>query len=309
MTIVNRRHLLAGGGALAASAMLSPVSSSALYAKATEKPFNLDYAPHFKMFSSLAGDDFVDQINFAADQGFRSWEDNRLKSRSIKDQERIGQALSDNNMTMGVFVASNINWREPTMVLGDPDYVAAFLNELEECVEVAKRVGAKWTTVVPGHRDLRLHEDYQMANIAEALKRGCEIYEKHDLVIVLEPLNNYKNHPGLILREIPQAYYLCKAVGSPSCKILFDIYHQQIQEGNIIPNIDLAWQEIAYFQIGDNPGRKEPTTGEINYKNIFKHIHGKGYTGLLGMEHGNSRAGADGEQAVIDAYRKVDSFL
>ncbi|MCB0848003.1 MAG: xylose isomerase, partial [Bacteroidetes bacterium] len=93
-----------------------------------------------------------------------------------------------------------------------------------------------------------------------------------------------------------------------SCKILFDIYHQQITEGNIIPNIDLSYEEIGYFQIGDNPGRKEPTSGEINYKNIFKHIQEKGFTGILGMEHGNSMKGKEGEQRVIDAYRETDSF-
>ena len=104
------------------------------------------------------------------------------------------------------------------------------------------------------------------------------------------------------------AVQICKAVDSPSCKILFDIYHQQIQEGNLIPNIDDTWDEIAYFQIGDNPGRKEPTTGEINYKNVFKFIYEKGYDGILGMEHGNSMQGIKGEKALVDAYLKVDSF-
>ena len=90
---------------------------------------------------------------------------------------------------------------------------------------------------------------------------------------------------------------------------MFDIYHQQIQEGNLIPNIESCWDEIAYFQIGDNPGRKEPTSGEINYKNVFKYIHSRGYTGILGMEHGNSMEGKAGEQRVIDAYKEVDDFL
>lgn len=125
--------------------------------------------------------------------------------------------------------------------------------------------------------------------------------------MVLEPLNFY-NHPGLFLSKIPQAYEVCKAVDSPSCKILFDIYHQQIQEGNLIPNMKMAWDEIAYFQIGDNPGRKEPTTGEINYKNVFKYIYAKGYKGILGMEHGNSKKGKDGELAVIESYRISDNF-
>ena len=82
----------------------------------------------------------------------------------------------------------------------------------------------------------------------------------------------------------------------------------KFQEGNLIPNMKMAWDEIAYFQIGDNPGRKEPTTGEINYKNVFKYIHAKGYKGILGMEHGNSKKGKEGELAVIEAYRISDNF-
>jgi hydroxypyruvate isomerase len=123
--------------------------------------------------------------------------------------------------------------------------------------------------------------------------------------MVLEPLNFY-NHPGLFLTKIPQAFEICRSVGSPACKILDDLYHQQIQEGNLIPNIDKAYDEIGYFQIGDNPGRKEPTTGEINYKNVFKHINAKGFTGIYGMEHGNSKPGKEGELALIEAYRSVD---
>ena len=110
----------------------------------------------------------------------------------------------------------------------------------------------------------------------------------------------------MLLAKMSHAYEICRAVNSPSCKILCDLYHQQITEGNLIPNIDRAWDEIAYFQIGDNPGRREPTTGEINYAKVFRHIKGKGFTGIYGMEHGNSKDGAEGEQAVIDAYRSVD---
>ena len=126
--------------------------------------------------------------------------------------------------------------------------------------------------------------------------------------MVLEPLN-FRNHPGLFLTESPQAFEICKAINSKSCKILFDIYHQQIQEGNLIPNIDLCWDEISYFQIGDNPGRNEPTTGEINYKNIFKFIYEKGFSGILGMEHGNSIPGKNGEKQLINSYKIVDNFL
>ena len=126
--------------------------------------------------------------------------------------------------------------------------------------------------------------------------------------MVLEPLNWYRDHGGVWLQHPDQAYAVCKAVNSKSCKILFDIYHQQISDGNLIPNIDRCWDEIAYFQAGDNPGRNEPGTGEINYRNIFRHIHAKGFTGVVGMEHGNSIKGKEGEAAVIRAYREADSF-
>ena len=269
--------------------------------------FNLNYAPHFGMFKNSAGKNLIDQLNFMADQGFTAFEDNNLKKRSISDQEKMASTMAKRNIKMGVFVAHTIHWKEANLASGKKEKRNQFLKEIEESVEVAKRINAKWMTVVPGHRDLRLNISYQQTNVIDSLKYACDILEPHGLVMVLEPLN-FRDHPGLFLTESPQAYEICKAVNSKSCKILFDIYHQQIQEGNLIPNIDSCWDEISYFQIGDNPGRKEPTTGEINYKNIFKFIHEKGFTGILGMEHGNALPGENGEIKLIEAYKKVDNF-
>lgn len=269
--------------------------------------FNLNYAPHFGMFKHNAGNDYIDQLKFMADHGFTSIEDNGMKSKSIADQNRISAEMTRLGFMMGVFVAHKIYWKEPNLTSGKQDSRDEFLQDIRDSVEVAKRVNAKWMTVVPGHVDLRLEMDYQTANVVESLKQASAILEPHGLIMVLEPLNFY-NHPGLFLKKISQAYQVCKAVDSPSCKILDDLYHQQVTEGNLIPNINSAWDEIAYFQIGDNPGRKEPTTGEINYNNVFKHIHNKGFKGILGMEHGNSNDGKEGELDVIKAYRKSDSF-
>ncbi len=276
-------------------------------AKTGKHNFNLKYAPHFGMFKNSAGDDLIDQLKFMHDQGFTALEDNGMKKRTVEMQEKIAKQMADTDMEMGVFVAHTIEWKKPSLTTGDKDIRETFLKEIKESVEVAKRVNAKWMTVVPGHLDLRKDIGFQTANVVDALKGASEILEPHGLTMVLEPLNFY-NHPGLFLTKIPQAFAVCQAVGSSSCKILFDIYHQQIQEGNIIPNIDLGWEHVGYFQIGDNPGRKEPTTGEINYLNIFKHIHDKGFKGIMGMEHGNSQPGKEGEQALIDAYVKSDSF-
>jgi hydroxypyruvate isomerase len=270
--------------------------------------FNLNYAPHFGMFKNSAGEDLLDQLQFMADNGFKSLEDNGMKGREVSMQEKIASKMNSLGMTMGVFVAHTIYWNEPNLASGDPGKREEFLNEIRESVEVAKRVNAQWMTVVPGHVDLRKDMGYQTANVVESLKRAAEILEPHDIIMVLEPLN-FRDHPGLFLTKSSQGYEICKAVDSPSCKILFDIYHQQIQEGNLIPNIEASWDEIAYFQIGDNPGRKEPTTGEINYTNVFKYIHQKGYRNILGMEHGNSQEGVKGEEKLIKAYREVDAFV
>lgn len=270
--------------------------------------FNLKYAPHLGMFKHHAGSDPISQLKFMLDQGFNSFEDNNMKNRNIQTQKKIASFMSNNNMEMGVFVAHKIYWKEPNLASGNKEKRIEFLNQIKDSIEVAKRINAKWMTVVPGHLDLKLNMGYQTSNVVESLKMASGILEPHGITMVLEPLN-FRNHPGLFLSESPQAYEICKAVNSPSCKILFDIYHQQIQEGNLIPNIEACWDEIAYFQIGDNPGRNEPNTGEINYKNIFKYIHQRGYNGILGMEHGNSKLKKEGEIAVIEAYKTVDNFL
>lgn len=258
------------------------------------------------MFSAHAGSDPIDQLQFMADQGFRSMEDNGMAGRPVELQERIASEMARLGMRMGVFVAHQIYWNEPNLASGDESRREEFLEDIRAAVDVARRVNATWMTVVPGTVSQRLEMEYQTANVVESLRRAADILEPHGLVMVLEPLNWWTNHPGMFLTGTPQAYQICRAVDSPACKILYDIYHQQITEGNLIPNIDRSWDEIAYIQIGDNPGRNEPTTGEINYANVFAHIHSKGYDGILGMEHGNSRDGREGEQAVIDAYVSVD---
>ena len=302
-----RRHFLNNFSLGTSSLMIPNLAKEFISPNQSSYKFNLKYAPHFGMFEGSAGDNLIDQLNYIADQGFTAFEDNNLKKRTIDTQNKMSKTMQKRGIEMGVFVAHTIHWKEPNLASGDNSKREQFLKEIKESVEVAKRINAKWMTVVPGYKDLRLDLSYQTVNVVDSLKYACEILEPHGLIMVLEPLN-FLNHPGLFLTESPQAYEICKSVDSPSCKILFDIYHQQIQEGNLLPNIEKCWNEIAYFQIGDNPGRKEPSTGEINYKNIFKYIYNRGFEGILGMEHGNSKKGRDGEIAVIEAYKKVDNF-
>lgn len=267
--------------------------------------FKLKYAPHFGMFKHNAGEDLLDQLQFMADMGFTALEDNGMMKRTVETQEQIANKMASLGMSMGVFVIDGgDNWKT-SLSTGKAEFKEHFLDTCRKAVEVAKRVNATWMTVVPGFFDRSLAMGFQTANVIDALRGGATILEPHGLVMVLEPLSDT---PELFLRHSDQTYMICKAVDSPACKILYDIYHMQRNEGQIIKNIDSCWDEIPYFQIGDNPGRKEPTSGEINYLNIFKHIHDKGYTGVMGMEHGNLKPGKEGEMALIEAYVKSDSF-
>ena len=298
------KNTTAGGIALTGLAAMTGVSASETVSSAPA-PFKLKYAPHFGMFKNSAGNDLIDQIKFMADQGFTAMEDNGMMGREPAMQSEIGETLANLNMTMGVFVIDKGGNLANTLAAGKKEHLDIFLDGCKRAVDVAKRVNAKWMTVVPGSFERNLPIGVQDANVIDALRRGAEILEPHGLTMVLEPLSD---SPDLYLRTSQQTFMICKAVNSPACKILYDIYHMQKNEGNIINNMGLTWDEIAYIQIGDNPGRKEPTTGEINYKNVFKFIHEKGYTGVMGMEHGISKQGLEGEKRLIEAYHEVDSF-
>lgn len=269
------------------------------------KTFNCDYAPHFGMFENHAGKDLIDQLKYMHDQGFRSLEDNGLMARPVDVQEKIGKELNRLGMRMGVFVIdAGDNWKT-SLTTGKKEFYDTFVSACTKAVEVGKRVNAKWATVVPGYFERKLPLDIQTAHVIEALRLGSKVLEPAGLIMVLEPLSD---NPDLFLRNSNQTYMICRAVNSPSCKILFDIYHMQRNEGDLIVNIDACWDEMAYVQIGDNPGRNEPGTGEVNYKNIFQHLHKKGYKGVFGMEHGKSKKGKEGEMALVQAYREADNF-
>ncbi len=295
------------GGALLTSATAVKATEKLQASPPDEKTFNLQYGIHDGMFKHHAGDDFIEQIKFAHSMGFRAIEDNGMMGRPVEEQKKIGDTLAKLGMQMGVFVVTSDNWHwKKSLTTGKQEFIDRMEKDCKTAVEVAKRCNAKWMTVVPGNYDTSLSHDFQTVNVISALRKAAAILEPNGLVMVLEALSD---NPDLFLRHTDQTAMICKAVASPACKFLFDMYHMQRNEGDIIVNINKTFDEIGYLQIGDNPGRNEPGTGEMNYKNIFKHIHSKGYKGVLGMEHGNSIAGKEGEVALIKSYRDADNFL
>ncbi len=300
---LTRRTVLAGGAAAAAAA--ATLAKAATPSNAVR--FSLNYAPHEGSFASRGNR--IEQIAFAADQGFTAWEDNEAATRSVADQTAMARALQQRGMTMGVFVASMPRWGEFRPQLGgnDDSDRERFLADIRSSIDVAKRLNSKHMTIVTGFMDRKLPVEIQTARVIDVLRRAAEIYEPHGLVMVMEPLNTLVNHPGVFMTTVPQGYAVARAVDSPAIKVLADLYHEQIQAGNLINTLGTCWDEIAYIQFGDNPGRKEPGSGEVNYRNIVRWLRAKKFAGVIGMEHGNSIDGRAGEERLVAAYREIDA--
>ncbi len=302
---MKRRTFIRNGLLTGVAVVSGPMTTATARPRSINPKFNMKFSPDFNLFSGVAGKDPVDQIKWGYDQGFRAWESTSLKNRSAQEQERISKTIQQLGMEFGQFVGT-LTFSDVTFAGRDEAQREKVLSDIRASVEIAKRMNTKFVHNVLGMSDPRLPFDFQMANAIELLKRIADIYEPHGIISVMEPMNHKINHPGMFLHTVPQAYALAKAVGSPHVKILFDVYHVQIQEGNLLPTLDYAWDEIAYFQIGDTPGRKEPGSGEINYKNVLQHIHDKGYRGFAGLEHGLSKQGKEGVLAAVAAYRAID---
>ncbi|MDF1815885.1 MAG: TIM barrel protein [Verrucomicrobiales bacterium] len=299
MKSVSRRQIIATGAAVFSGSLLQGESEK------KAPPFTLKYAPHFGMFRNSAPGGTLDELKFAYDHGFRAWEDNGMSARPVEEQVEIGKLMEKLGIQMGV-ISAKTGIKELNFSSNDKAAHELVLENIKTAVETAKRVNAGYMTLVSGQVDPRWSREMQYANCIDLLRRAVEIVEPHDITMVMEPLNRFKNHPGSFLQTVTEGYLICKAVDHPNCKVLYDLYHQQIAGGNLIPLFDLCRDQIGYLQVGDNPGRKEPGTGEINYKNVFRHLLNEGYDGIIGMEHGNFGKGLAGEGDVIQAYRNAD---
>jgi len=221
----------------------------------------------------------------------------------------MAKALQRRGMTMGVFVASMPKWSafRPIFGSGDGAEREAFLADVRASIEVAKRLNAKHMTVVTGFVDHKVPIEIQTGRVIDLMRRAGDILAPHGLALVMEPLNTRTDHPNVYMRSFAAGYAVARGANSPAVKVLADCYHEQIQSGNLIRSLGMIWDEVGYIQFGDNPGRKEPGTGEVNFNNIVRFLRERRYGGVIGMEHGNSQAGRAGEERLIAAYRAIDA--
>ncbi len=294
MSFVDRRQWIATA--------LGVATASSLRAQ-TPPAFKLRYAPRIGWLQSLT---VPQQLEMYSKAGFRAFEYNGLPTHSIDHIKEIRKKRDELGMAMGVFVVNRGGWR-PTS-LPDRSGHGRFLEDLRKAIEIHRIMGNECATATSGLGVPHLTFAQQTENCVEVLKRAAELLDKTEMTLVLEPLNHKVDHAGYFVVYSEHAGEIIGRVNHPRVKILFDMYHQQISEGNIINHIDQYWDLIGYFQTGDVPGRREPYTGEMNYRNIFRHIHKKGYKGLLGLEHGMSETGDAGFRKVVEAYRTADNF-
>jgi len=291
---------MAAGGALT----LSTSESKGEQAAKPAGKYHLRYAPRLDFLRDQLT--IPQRLETFAAHGFDAIEYNGLMSHPLKEVEEIRKKMDSLGIGMGIFVANPAGWRTAGLV--DPKQRDAFLEQLKQAIEYHKVIGNRQATVITGNEIPRAPRGVQRRNVIEGLKRAAELLEKTELTIVIEPLNILVDHPGYFLVHSDEAAEIMAAVNSPHVKILFDIYHQQISEGNLINNIRAYWDYIGYFQVGDVPGRKEPGTGEINWRNVFKAIYDNGYRGILGMEHGLSVPGMEGLLKCFEEYKKADTW-
>lgn len=301
--LVDRRKFLATS--LASGAVLAcPLTGFSETNPSDHSPFHPDFAPHLGMFQHHAGEDWAEQLEFIASVGFRTIEDTGLANRPLEIQQALGQKLSELNMKMGTFVAC-CDYGNPTFSSGNPHYQRKVLKEMETACEVAARTGAKYCTLIPGTRSNYISDEKQTENALQLLRRCTNIGESAGLTLLLEPLNHWPDSPKLFLHSAAQTADLCRKLNTPSCKLLFDIPHQATVTKDLFATLENVWDQVGYLQLGDDRGRKEPGTGNLDYPRLMQFIIRKQFTGPLGMDHGNSLPGKAGELAVLEAYENL----
>jgi len=248
--------------------------------------------------------DFYDRFKAAKDAGvdcvdFWGW--------SAKDIYRIKDIIEENEIvvtSMGVDTTDpdvRKVFGEKRLLTRDADAFDAFYKASEESIKMAKLLNVPSLIVTTGNTrsdDITRYE--QHANIILMLKHVAPLFEDAGVTAIVEPLNILCNHMGYFLSSSYEAFEICNVVGSKNIKVLYDIYHQQITEGNLIPTIRKYFDQIGHFHVADVPGRYEPGTGEINYRNVFKAIEDLGYDKYVGLEYRPSIDSAETVKKVIE---------
>jgi len=272
---MQRREILKTGAALMAGAALARGQSSA--------------PPKAKIASSvmlwtLKGS-FEEKLEIAARAGLQSVElIGEYAAWTDADIARIKKTARSFGLGMDTLLGSP-DWGRRPVSMVDPAHREAFLADVRNAIEFAHKLEIPQIILMSGNAIAgRTHEE-QYASLLEGAKRAGDLAAEANLAMIVEPLNSLVNHKGFFLTTCTEGLKLIRGVDNPHVRLLFDLYHEQVQQGNVIRTLTEAAPEVAVFHVADNPGRHDPGTGEMNYGNIYKAIQKTGFAGYLTMEY------------------------
>ncbi len=196
-----------------------------------------------------------------------------------KDLEQIRIACEETGIEVAQFTA----WPF-TPGMNDPKNHDRIGKEIAESIQAAKKIGARKMTVIAGNDQPGMTQEQMHENVITGLKKWAPMAEDAGVMLILEPMNIRVDHKGHCLYGSPEAVRICREVGSPMVKINWDLYHMQITEGDLCRRMREGWDQVGYLQLADNPGRREPGTGEIDYSRVFKEAWDLGYRDFIGLE-------------------------
>ncbi len=218
--------------------------------------------------------DFCDAIRKVAALGYDAIETYNWKGL---DLDRVKNTLDENGVELLSMCTTEFR-------MTSPEHRDLWLEGLKESCKAANRLGVKKLITQVG-QDTGAPREEQRASIVAALNAAKPILEDYGVTIMPEPLNTYVNHPGYYLWSSVEAFDIIREVDHPNVKLIYDIYHQQVMEGNIIPSVTKNLDLIAHLHSAGHPGRHELQFGENDYKVIFDAIDKAGYTGACGLEY------------------------
>lgn len=303
---MNRRHF---SQLTASFAALAGGSAFANHHEEKGKAFLAKFGPHPGLLAAGPGkkEGYVAQMQYAYDLGFRGWEDNGFNGQAPAVQEEVGAFVKEKKMAFGVSVITT--GAKGMFHKLTPEQLATIKKDLLRGVEVAKRSGQTFMTMLPGLWDESMTREEQIVASVDTMQMCCDIVEEAGVVLAQEPLSHGIGGGQPLIRSFEDGHLLCKLVNRKSCKLLADFFHEgQIGNGDkLIENAEKVWDQVCYIQYGDSPGRNEPGTGKLDMGAVTQFLREKKYDGVIGMEHGASKKGQEGLDALMVAYRKIDA--
>ncbi len=272
----NRRHFMLTAALGAAAATTSSVQASQDAEGTGTLPWGKTrFAVNIEMWG-LGGGPAQNRIRAAAKLGYPAVEFWPWRN---KDLEQIRIACEETGIEVAQFTA----WPF-TPGMNDPKNHDRIGKEIAESIAAAKKIGARKMTVIAGNDQPGMTQEQMHENVIAGLKKWAPMAEDAGVMLILEPMNIRVDHKGHCLYGSPEAVRICREVGSPMVKINWDLYHMQITEGDLCRRMREGWDQVGYLQLADNPGRREPGTGEIDYSRVFKEAWDLGYRDFIGLE-------------------------